>query len=93
MDEFYSELHSKLTYFFATVGAFFSGFTLYEVGFLFGLIVSVVLGVLNYLLNRRSQQKRTEIWADYVNTLKKQSELGNASESVKDFITAPKQDL
>ncbi|MBP6518327.1 hypothetical protein [Shewanella sp.] len=87
------EVNSRLTYFFATVGAFFSGFTLYEIGFLFGLIVSVVLGVLNYLLNRRSQQKRTEIWADYVDTLKRQSELGNATESVKEFITAPKQDL
>jgi len=88
-----NELNSKLTYFFAAVGAFFSGFTLYEVGFLVGLIASVVLGLLNYLLNRRSQQKRTAIWADYVDTLKKQREPGNDAESVKEFITAPKQEL
>lgn len=84
------ELHSRLTYFFAMVGAFFSGLSLYEMGFLLGLLVSIVLGVMNYLLNRRSQQQRTAIWADYVSALKQQ---GDSSESVKDFITAPKQDL
>ncbi len=84
------ELHSRLTYSFATIGAFFSGLSLYEMGFLIGLAVSIALGVLNYLLNRRSQQQRTAIWADYVETLKQQ---GISSGSVKDFITAPKQEL
>lgn len=84
------ELHSRLTYFFATIGAFFSGLSLYEMGFLIGLAVSIALGVLNYLLNRRSQQQRTAIWADYVETLKQQ---GISSGSAKDFITASKQEL
>lgn len=84
------ELHSRLTYSFATIGAFFSGLSLYEMGFLIGLAVSIALGVLNYLLNRRSQQQRTAIWADYVETLKQQ---GIGSGSAKDFITAPKQEL
>ncbi|MEM8322155.1 hypothetical protein Q4S25_02595 [Morganella morganii] len=84
------ELHSRLTYSFATIGAFFSGLSLYEMGFLIGLTVSIALGVLNYLLNRRSQQQRTAIWADYVETLKQQ---GISSGSAKDFITAPKQEL
>lgn len=84
------ELHSRLTYFFATAGAFFSGFSLFEWGFLIGLVFSIGLGVMNYLLNRRSQQQRTAIWADYVAALKQQ---GVSSESAKDFITAPKQEL
>lgn len=84
------ELHSRLTYFFATIGAFFSGFSLYEWGFLIGLVFSIALGVLNYLLNRRSQRQRTAIWADYVSALKQH---GMSGESAKEFITAPKQEL
>lgn len=68
------EWYSKLTYTLSAISGFFSGtgilgflgdFSIYEWGFLAGLIVSISLGVLTYRLNRREQIKRTRILERY----------------------------
>ncbi|MEI9598053.1 potassium channel protein [Moellerella wisconsensis] len=65
---------SRLTYTLSGFGGLFSGsgilgffgdFSVYEWGFLIGLIASVSLGVMTYRLNRREQMKRTRILERY----------------------------
>ncbi|MTC61011.1 potassium channel protein [Providencia rustigianii] len=69
-----SDWYSRLSYTLSGFGSFFSGsgilgffgdFSLYEWGFLAGLIASISLGVLTYRLNRREQIKRTRILERY----------------------------
>ncbi|MEX9781108.1 MULTISPECIES: potassium channel protein [Providencia] len=63
------EWYSKLTYTLSAIGGFFSSsgflgdFSVYEWGFLAGLVASISLGVMTYRLNRREQMKRTRILA------------------------------
>ncbi|EOY8494192.1 TPA: potassium channel protein [Providencia stuartii] len=69
-----NDLYSRLSYTFSGFGGFFSGsgilgffgdFSIYEWGFLIGLIASISLGVMTYQLNRREQMKRTRILERY----------------------------
>ncbi|MDD9341758.1 MAG: potassium channel protein [Providencia heimbachae] len=69
-----SEFYSKLTYALSVISGFFSGsgflgffgdFSIYEWGFLAGLMASVSLGILTYRLNKREQMKRTRILERY----------------------------
>lgn len=90
------ELYSKLTYFFSTLSGSVSGFllylsdfSLYDWGFLVGLIVSILLGVLNYRLNRREQVKRTRILARYF--ARHQSHGKAAEEDAKKWLKAAKK--
>ncbi|MEI9534332.1 potassium channel protein [Moellerella wisconsensis] len=59
------ELYSRLTYLFSVAAGTFSGLSLYEWGFLSGVIASILLGVLTYRLNKREQMKRTRIFERY----------------------------
>ena len=86
------ELYSRCTYLFATIGAFFSSLTLVETGFLLGVIISTILGILNYLLNRRSQLERTKIWRDYLENVKHNNEQ-TPEQALKEFLTNKKQEL
>lgn len=71
------ELYSRLTYLFSVAAGTFSGLSLYlgelslyEWGFLAGVIASILLGVLTYRLNKREQMKRTRIFELYFDPTK-----------------------
>ena len=90
------ELYSKLTYFFSTLSGSVSGFllflgdfSLYDWGFLIGLVVSILLGVLNYRLNRREQVKRTRILARYFDRHQKHDKAHD--DDVKKWLKAAKK--
>ncbi|MEY0146768.1 potassium channel protein [Providencia rettgeri] len=65
MDEKITQFITQISYWFAGLGLFFSGLSLYEWGFLIGVFASVLLGTLTYLLNRREQKRRTRILENY----------------------------
>ncbi|MDE9435328.1 hypothetical protein KKI95_05080 [Xenorhabdus bovienii] len=71
--------YSHATYACASTTAIFSGFSLYEWGFLLGAFASISLGILTYRLNRREQVKRTLILKNILENL----DIESASKSAK----------
>lgn len=61
MGGFFSDMYERATYWLAGIGFVFSGLSLYAWGFLIGVFINSVFLLLNYLLNKREQQKRTRL--------------------------------
>ena len=58
------ERYSSASYGSAGLAAFFASLSLQDWGFIIGVALSIILGVLTYRLNKREQMKRTKILQD-----------------------------
>ncbi|WP_435327394.1 potassium channel protein, partial [Morganella morganii] len=56
-----SDIYERVSYWLAGIGFVLSGLSLYAWGFLIGVFISSLLGILTYRMNKREQQKRTRL--------------------------------
>ncbi|OBU12184.1 hypothetical protein AYY18_16805 [Morganella psychrotolerans] len=61
MGDFFGDLYERVSYWLAGIGFVLSGLSLYAWGFLIGVFISSLLGILTYRMNKREQQKRTRL--------------------------------
>lgn len=61
MGDFFSDIYERVSYWLAGIGFVLSGLSLYAWGFLIGVFISSLLGILTYRMNKREQQKRTRL--------------------------------
>ncbi|EBR0130131.1 hypothetical protein B5724_05355 [Morganella morganii] len=54
-------MYERVSYWLAGIGFVLSGLSLYAWGFLIGVFISSLLGILTYRMNKREQQKRTRL--------------------------------
>ncbi len=58
--------YSNATYGSAGLTAFFASLSLYEWGFLIGMVFSIILGLATFFMNWREQRKRTRLFEEFV---------------------------
>ena len=88
MGNIFGDIYDRVSYWLAGAGFVLSGLSLYAWGFLIGVFISSLLGILTYSLNRREQLKRTRLLEMSVQHLINHPADDSAKEAVTTLIRA-----
>lgn len=82
--------YSNAAYGSAGLTAFFAGLSLYEWGFLIGVVFSILLGFFTLFINWREQRKRTRLFEELVKKTDPQNPSATAKKVAEIMMKAPK---
>lgn len=82
MDEKIAQFSTQSSYWFAGLGLFFSGLSLYEWAALIGVIASILLGIANFAVATHYKAKQTRLMEKYLSYSDKSDEAASKVISV-----------
>ncbi|EPK6164374.1 HP1 family phage holin [Providencia stuartii] len=82
--------YSNAVYGSAGLTAFFASLSLYEWGFIIGMVFSIILGIATFFMNRREQRKRTRLFEELVHKTAPQNPSAKAKVVASLMANAPK---